>query len=299
MQNNIKILVPASTANLGPGFDTLGLALNLYNEFEFSFLNDSTFQMSTNADLPTDKTNIVYKSFAVLFTKSNKSIPGVSLEVKASIPLNAGLGSSSTAIVAGLVAANYFLGDIYTKNDILNIACEIEGHPDNVASAIFGGLTISSFSEDIVFVKSVPVKTNFSIIALTPNFPLPTKDARSVLPKSVSYSDAVSNISQTALMVAAFYENDIELLKHCFSDRLHEPYRKKLIPGFDDVCSAARHAGAVGVFLSGAGPTIVALVNSRKNSEKVLESMKSEWNKLNVLSVGRILDVDDKGYVLK
>jgi homoserine kinase len=266
MEKKIAVNVPASTANLGPGFDVLGMALNLYNTVVLEKMDNDCHIIEVNGEghfsLPRDSNNLVARSVTFLMERAGYEDYGFKLTLDNQIPLMSGLGSSAAAIVGGLVAANALVGNPFSHSDVLQMAVEIEGHPDNVAAALLGGVVIvakdeESGEESYVYSRFVP-KTDIRITAVIPEFNVSTIKARSVLPENVPLQDAVYNLGRIALLVTALREGDWDLLQVAMQDRLHQPYRCSLVPGLNEVFQAALDSGAYGVFLSGAGPTVIA-----------------------------------------
>jgi homoserine kinase len=298
LKRPFTVKVPASSGNLGVGFDVLGLSLGLYSELRVHVLNKRPGKPMIRvlgegeAALARDERNLVYRSIAFVFKKAHKAVPHLELFCLNRIPLARGLGSSSAAIVAGLVAGNYLLGDKYSREQILNWATELEGHADNVASALFGGIRGNLIVGEMVVSRSWPVPKLKCVVAV-PDFQLSTKKARAVLPKMIPLKDAVANLSSISVLGPAF-EGEYELLKDALSDRLHEPHRAKLIPGFYAVKKAALRAGAYGAALSGAGPSILAF-SARAKAGKVGQAMVMAFRKAGVKSRAMILDIDKKG----
>lgn len=254
----MKIRVPATSANLGPGFDTLGLALNLYNEYEFIKSDESKIIENDEVSLAVD--NLIYKSFCKTFEKFNKKIIPVTIKVNSNIPRSRGLGSSSSCIVGGIVGAYLILNRTLDRDEILQIASEIEGHPDNVCPAIFGNITVTVNKSGENIKNIIKPKNNYKFSAFIPDFLLSTSDARKVLPKNYSKEDAVFNISRTALLISSLILGDDENLKISLEDKIHQDYRGKLIPDFDKIFEFL-NANSLGCYLSGAGPTIMAISN--------------------------------------
>jgi len=261
----IHVTVPATTANLGPGFDALGLALNLWNEANFTFREDGKISLTVEGEgagkLPLDETNLVAEAALQLFEFVGKPCPGLQIECLNRVPLGSGMGSSSAALLTGMLGANGLLGSPLTDEQILKLAIETEGHPDNVAPAMLGGLVASIVHGDRVFSMRLPAKANrgsiFTTIAL-PDFDFPTHHARAILPKVVDRQDAIFNISRAILVTEALRTGNVELLGIAMKDSLHQPYRLPLIPGAVDALEAAKVAGADAVALSGAGPGLIA-----------------------------------------
>lgn len=277
----VKIRVPGTTANLGPGFDTLGLALNIYNEFTFQeipegFVIDG-FEKGYNS-----KDNLVYKSMMETFKEINYQPRGISIEANIDIPISRGLGSSASCILGGVMGANEIAGGPLSKEDIFQIGSRIEGHPDNIAPALFGGLTISLMEDDNIIYNKLEVHEGLKFLALIPDFTLSTKEAREVLPSNIKFADGVSNVARVSLLLSALGRGRFDLLKYALKDRLHEPYRGKLIPDFFHIIKATEDIGSLGTYLSGAGPTIMCIIEENKGDivEKIdeyLDSLQSKW----------------------
>ena len=254
------IKAPATSANLGPGFDTLGLALDLWNETTITPAKEFSAQVSGEGAgrLASGKNNLIVRAAQRVAERVGKSLPPFHAECVNRIPLSSGMGSSSAAILTGLLAGNALLDNPFSREEVLNLACEMEGHPDNVAPAMMGGLVVSAVENGKVIARKIPVGVNVHVTIVLPNFYLPTKQARAALPKKVSMRNAIHNISRTALVIEAFRNGDLDLLGKVMSDKLHQPYRLKLIPGAASAMEAAKEAGASAVALSGAGPSVIA-----------------------------------------
>lgn len=268
------IKVPATSANLGPGFDTLGLALDLWNETTITSEKEFSVQVTGEGAgrLASGKNNLLVRAAQRVAERVGKSLPPFHAECVNRIPLSSGMGSSSAAILTGLLAGNALLENPFSREEILNLACEMEGHPDNVAPAMMGGLVVSTVEDGKVIARQISVGMNVHVTIVLPNFYLPTKQARAALPKKVSMRNAIHNISRTALIVEAFRNGDLDLLGNVMTDKLHQPYRLKLIPGAASAMEAAKEAGASAVALSGAGPSLIAF--SSKAESGIGESMK-------------------------
>ena len=292
----IKIKVPASTSNLGPGFDTLSLALDWYNEFTFKVIKEGLKITQSNSNkLPEDSTNLVYKSFCEVYKKLKKTPPGIELDINCQIPLAAGLGSSASAVVSGVLAANALLDNALSKSEILSLATRLEGHPDNCAAAIYGGLTISVSQDEKVYVSQFPWPKELLVIVIVPDFELPTRISRELLPPKISYGDATFNVSRTAYLLSSLLSKDWEGLKIGFQDRLHQPFRKDLVPGMEEVLNEGLKKGACGATLSGAGPTLVAFVNDKNKAEQIGKAMTEKWSESKVRSTYKVLNVASDG----
>ena len=296
MSETIKIKVPASTSNLGPGFDTLSLALDWHNEFTFKLLNEGLKINQINSNkLPEDSTNLVYRSFCEVYKKLKKTLPGVEISINSQIPLAAGLGSSASAIVSGLLAANSFNGNSLNRDEILSLATRLEGHPDNCAAAIYGGLTVSVSFDEKVYVSQFPWPKELLVVLLVPDFDLPTRISRELLPPKIPFGDATFNVSRTAYLLSSLLSKDWNGLRIGFQDRLHQPFRKDLIPGMESVLNEAMVEGALGATLSGAGPTLVAFVNDTNKAEIIGKTMLNKWAEFKIKSEYKIVSVASEG----
>ncbi|MBX6771876.1 MAG: homoserine kinase [Chloroflexi bacterium] len=254
--------VPATSANLGAGFDCLGIALDLYNDV--ALLPDRPFRVEVLGEgsdtLPRDRSNLAARTVLRFFEILGRPSPSFQLRLTNRIPLTGGLGSSSTAIVGALLVANRLAGDPLGPDELLRLAVEIEGHPDNVAPALLGGLVLSVIADGRVVTARIPVPPDLRGVLFIPGFTISTRDARRRLPRRVSLEDAVFNIGRSSLLVAAMTTGRLELLRVATQDRLHQPYRQVLFPAMPLLFDAALKAGALGVWLSGAGSALMALV---------------------------------------
>lgn len=261
----ILVKVPATTANLGPGFDALGLALDLWNETEFVASDDCQITISITGEgegnLPLNAENAIVEAALKIYELVKKPCAGLRIRCLNRVPIGSGLGSSSAAMLTGMLGANALLGSPFTDEEILKLAIETEGHPDNVAPAMLGGLVASIVYEERVISLKLPARANRSPMHVTvvlPDFDFPTKQARAILPRQIDRADAIYNISRAVLVTEALRTGDIDLLGKAMTDRLHQPYRIPLIPGAQGAMQAARQAGAAAVALSGAGPSLIA-----------------------------------------
>ncbi len=259
----ISIKVPTTTANLGPGFDALGLALDLWNETVFDTDQAGIVIEGEGVDsLASNKENLIISSAQKLADIAGKPLPAFGMRCVNRIPLGSGMGSSAAAIVAGVLAGNILLDLKLSNQGLLDFAALIERHPDNVAPALLGGLVVSTMNEKKVIARRLPVQACVVTIVL-PEFDFPTEKARLVLHQQVALKDAVHNISRAVLVTQAFALGDFELLSQVMEDALHQPYRLPLIPGAVEAMNAAREAGAASVALSGAGPSVAAFASKQ------------------------------------
>ena len=268
----IKIRVPATSANLGPGFDCLGLALNIWNEVTFEPADKVTYRVTGEGAEKLNKgtKNLLTQAYALLYEVCGKKMQGVDIFAHNEILMSSGLGSSAAAIVAGLFGANEMLDRPLNENDLLKLANEMEGHPDNVTPALFGGLVVSILTGIEIITRRYEIP-ELTTVVVKPSVDWPTRVARAVLPKSVSRTDAVYNIGRAALVVDALRCGDLELLQKVMDDRIHQPYRLKHIAGGMSAYKAAQRFGAAA--LSGAGPSIIAFVPPEKAEQTKTEVM--------------------------
>lgn len=291
----VTVTVPASTANLGAGFDCLALALGLRNTVEF-FETRQGLEIDVEGEgearVALDSTNLIVRAAEAVFAQVGRRPEGLRVHAINGIPVGSGMGSSSSAIVGGLAAANALVDGRLTRETLLRLACEIEGHPDNVAAAIYGGLTLVSAAGEELLAKALPVPPMKVVIAL-PALKLSTAEARAALPQQVPLKDAVFNIGRAVFTVQALTAGDYELLRWSMADRLHQPYRKRLIPGFDAVAAEARQAGAAAVALSGAGPSLVAFAPDRH--WEIAAVMKTTFEAHGLACRTFVLPVDRQG----
>lgn len=280
-----EIFVPATSANLGPGFDCMGLALPFGSRFRVYPAPEgagSYHLEGTEPPIP-EARNLFRRAAARLAAAVGAPLPTWEVRVASEIPLARGLGSSASAVVGGLAAANHALGAGWSLSELLRLASEIEGHPDNVAPALFGGLCVAVSTDSGPVVAPLPVPDPPRLVVAIPAFALETAKARAALPAVVSLEDAVYNIGRAALLTAALVSGRHTLLADALSDRLHEPYRRGLVPGMPEVVAAAKEAGAYGVTLSGAGPSLLAWCSS-ECQEAVAARMVSAWQEVGIES---------------
>lgn len=279
----IKVKVPATSANMGPGFDCMGVAVGIYNTFGFKETDGGLVFKGIPEEF-CNEDNIIYTSMITCFKKANYKFKGLEISIlNQDIPISRGLGSSSSCIVGGLIGANGIMGNKFSREEILQMAIEIEGHPDNVAPAVLGGMVVAINENGQYYYDNVTINKEINFVPIIPNFRLSTKEARDVLPKELPIKDGVYNVGRAALMVAALNNGNLELLKYACKDSFHEKYRAKLINGFNEVKNEAYNNGAVASFLSGAGPTIMAVIDKKnnnfyKNMKDFLHVNNYEWS---------------------
>ncbi len=302
----VSVKVPATTANLGPGFDCLGLALPIYNTItveetimpgtgiEINIIDETHEQDLIS--IPTDENNIVYKAIELLYNSIGQTPSELKITIKTQIPIARGLGSSASIIVGGLIAANELLGRPADEAALLSIATEIENHPDNITPAVVGGFVVSSLEEDgsVVYSK-INWPKDWNITVCIPDYELSTSIARSVLPAEVPLKDAIFNLKHTAMLVQAVNTHDEKLMKIALDDRLHQQYREKLIPGLVEIKEALKHEeNVLGVVISGAGPAIL-VISYGNNLNKIRETVSKVWLDMNVKSKILTLQVEEHG----
>lgn len=262
----IKVKVPATSANLGSGFDSLGIALTMYNTIYIEEYDGIDIMSLDGVEVPTDESNLIYSSAKRIYEIMDKPFNGLRIRQENSIPMARGLGSSSACLVGGLMGANALLDSPLTRDELINLSAAIEGHPDNTTPAILGGLVTCAVDHGKVYSVSVPVDGHAKFVALIPPETLKTSHARSVLPTTVSRENSVFNLSRAALMTASLFSGSLENLKIATDDMLHQPFRMGLIKGADTAFRVAYDMGAYGVYISGAGSTVMAIVDDKDDS---------------------------------
>jgi homoserine kinase len=282
----VHVRVPATSANLGPGFDALGLALTLYNEIEARPADGVSVAVEGEGagELPVGADNVVARGVRLAFDAAGRPFKGVAIRCTNRIPPARGLGSSAAAWIGGLIAGNALTGGRIPDEELVSLATRAEGHPDNVAAALYGGLTVSCVTaEGRVIGLSMPVPDTLSWVVLIPAIRSSTREARAVLPVSVPRSDAVFNVQRAVMLMAALQQKRTDILPAALDDKLHQPYRRTLFPWMDRVAEAARNAGALGCVLSGAGPSLLAVVQGDAIArERVAPAMQNALSEAGV-----------------
>ena len=270
----IKISIPATSANIGSGFDSLGLALNLYNYIYMEQIDGIEIKSKDHTVIPTGENNLVYKTAKHLFEICGKPFTGLHIEQENNIPMTRGLGSSSACIVGGLFGANELMGNPLSQDELVNFAAVMEGHPDNSTPAILGGLVTAVIDEGKVYCVKQEITEKLRFFAFIPDFEMSTEMARAALPHTIAHKDGVFNLSRAALMSVSLYSGNFQNLRIAAQDRLHQPYRLGLIKDGDKVFQLAYDLGAYAAYISGAGSTLMAIVD-----EKMAESFEAEARK--------------------
>ena len=298
------VLTPATSANLGPGFDSLGLALQLYNRFEVTESGEDPHlprievRGNLGASLSTGPDNLFFRAFVLLFKQQQVDPPAVRIRMTINVPPGCGLGSSATAVVGGLVAANDLLrlrNKAVTREVLLALAVEAEAgkHPDNVAPALLGGLVATTSVDGKIHAVKTPFPDALKAVIFTPSFPMDTVAGRKLLPSSYPKADVTFNTGRVALLLTALQTGRYELIGEAMQDRLHQPYRQALFPAMPDIIDAAIAAGAHGASLSGGGSSLIALTSS--HFHEVLRAMQDTARDFGIKGTGRILRADQQG----
>ena len=267
----VTIRVPATTANLGPGFDAFGCALSLYTDVTFEE-TDGGLEITGCDEAFTGPDNLAYVSYCAVMATMCEEVRGIKIHIDANIPIGRGLGSSAALLVAGAMGANVLHGNKLSTQGLLNITNAMEGHPDNLAPAFYGGLTASMVDNGLPVTVNFPLHPDWEFLALVPDFDLPTTKARSVLPEQLNRADAVYNIAHGALVLKALELGNEKLLRNAMQDRLHQKYRKHLIADYDQIEALVRTTGAA-FCLSGAGPTLLCITLDENLQEKLSKKL--------------------------
>ncbi len=287
----VRVKVPASSANLGSGFDCLGVALSLYHTVTVEEHAGDGLEIRVSGEgedaIPVDESNATHKAMLEAFRITGYHPARLVIESINQIPVSAGLGSSAASVLAGMGAAILLSGQELDRNQLMQLAVGVEGHPDNVAAAVFGGVAAVCQPESGLRHICLQVPAEIAVTVALPDFPMSTRESRRALPDVVPLADAVHNLSRVALLVAALVTPRLELLELAMEDRLHQPHRAKLVPGLEEVCRAAVNSGALGAALSGSGPSVMALV--RQGDGAPGAAMQAEWARRGIPA--RVLDL--------
>ena len=308
----ISVRVPATSANLGPGFDCVGVALPIYNTITIeetvlpgtgvqinAFKDENGVDVPITEHVPLDENSIIYKAVELLYNSIGQTPAELKITVQTQIPVSRGLGSSASVIVGGLLAANELLGKPADEVALLSIATEVEGHPDNITPALTGGLVLTSQEADgsVIYTK-LDWPEDWLITVCIPDYELSTDISRSVLPKEVPMQDAVYNAKHLAMFIQAVNNKDADLLRLALHDKLHQPYRMKLVPGLDKITENLKHEESVlGCVLSGAGPSII-IISLKLNLDKIKSIVNETWEDMNVKADIMTLPVEKQGAII-
>ena len=298
---SVEVCLPASTSNLGPGFDCFGLALKLYLTVRCSVASNAkeacrvkTTGAKENRALPHNASNLIYRAMSFAAKRERLELPPIDMIVHNEIPLASGLGSSAAAIVAGIKLCGLITGRELNDQTIRNYATEFEGHPDNVTASLCGGFVASCVESDgTVVTTKFAWPAHVRVVVVSPRSQLPTHVARAALPRSISRGDAVYNLQRAALFISALAQQRYDLFREAMRDRLHQPRRESLVPGLAEALALPQMSGLLGVALSGAGPSIVALVDA--NEKQIGNKIASCFRAHEIQSTVRVLDVDNDG----
>jgi homoserine kinase len=278
-----KVRVPATSANIGVGYDCLGVALDYHLELMVSE-NDKTEYLENGREfsIPLEE-NYIYSTIKLIEEKYGKKIPNYKAEIiKNEIPVSRGLGSSSSAIIAGILIADKLLGGFFSKEEMAKLATEIEGHPDNVLPAIFGGMVLASHDSENFYYSEIPFDEKIYFYVMIPDFKLSTEKARGVLPKEYPVSDLISNVSKLGLLIDSFHKKKYDNLRFLLDDKVHQPYRFSLINSSEDIFGFSEKYNALGEYISGAGPTLISLNYENEvffsNMKKELALLPDKWS---------------------
>ncbi len=285
---NVRVKVPATSANMGPGFDCLGVALGLYNVIDMRSGEGQTD--------PSLKNNLIYKAMSVVFFECGYEPGKISVYQNSRIPMTRGLGSSGACIIGGMLGANVIAGKPFDYSEILNMAAKMEGHPDNVAPALYGGFCTAVLDGGRVYCTSNKIVGKIKFAAIIPDYFVATKNSRSAVPKSFTKEDASYNIAHASMLTAALIGGRTELLKTACRDRLHQPYRKKYIDGMEEIFQRSYDFGSLATYLSGSGPTVISMID-----DSCMDYMKKMSAYLNENHAGwrcRLLTIDNVGAVV-
>ena len=294
----IRVKVPASSANMGAGFDTLGTAVALYSRIEVTETNSGLEIITKHPSgfIPQGENNLIYRAMKTVFDNVGYRPRGLRIVQDSDIPMTRGLGSSSGCIAGGMLAANIMAGRQLSYPEILDLAAAMEGHPDNVAPAIYGGMCISLTHEGHTVTRSIKLDPKLKFAVMIPDFYVQTKRSRGVLPDMIPREDASFNIQRAAMLVYAMEHCDTELLRCAVEDRLHQPYRKCYIDGFDEIIKKSYENGACAAYLSGSGPTIVSILD--RDYDAFAQRMQDYFKENGGGWVCMILDADNVGSVV-
>lgn len=302
MTSPVSVIVPATTANIGPGFDCLGAALTRYNRFQFQLLSEDTTDTDCRITVigkeaqkvSTDPNNLLYQSFLKVYQHLRQSPPPISITINLNVPLARGLGSSATAIIGGIVGANQLAGNPLSQAELLDLAIAIEGHPDNVVPALLGNCQLTVGTPKNWQICDIPWHSDLIPVVAIPDFELSTEAARAVLPQTIERGIAIFNTAHLGLLLRGLTTANPDWLREGLQDQLHQPHRQSLITGYHQVKEAAIAAGAYGMVISGAGPTLLALT-STDHAQSIVTAMKTAWQEVGITAEVEALALDTQG----
>jgi len=293
----VKVKIPDSTTNLGQGFDCLGLALQLYNTVELTRIKERRIIIDIKGEgeesLPKNEENIIIPALKLIFDNAGLPLEGIKIREINNIPIKRGLGSSATTRLGGILGASALLEKKLSSREVIELATQLEGHPDNVAASLLGGLVTISYSNKEIKWLKMAIPASLKVIVAIPELEISTEKARNILPSKIPLSDVIFNLSHLAILISSLKEKRWENLLFATEDKVHQPYRKALLPGMEEVFQAAIKGGARGVFLSGSGSTIAALSN--KKEEIIGKAMQNALAEKKIKSRVMVLKIDGKG----
>ena len=296
---SIRIRVPASTSNLGPAFDAAGVALQLYLRVYVARRDGGDSEIDCRGKdahlVPRDGTNLIWRTMAEVAERSGRPLPPFIMMIENEIPITKGLGSSASACLAAAASVDFLCDLKLSREEWLKIATAREGHPDNAAPALYGGLVASISGETILCSRAI-FPPEWTVVAVTPEFELETRKARSVLPAEIPYRDAVFNLQRVAFLISQLSQGRRDGIREAMRDRLHQPYRGPLMPGLQEILDMGDEPGLIGRALSGAGPTVVALADSCEN--EIAENMCRVFRSRGLNAEARLLKADNEGLVV-
>lgn len=295
----VEVRVPATSANMGAGFDTMGIALGIYNRIKVSETENGLRIVNVGSDeyIPVNESNLIYRSIARVFDEVGYKKRGLWITQNSDIPMTRGLGSSSACIIGGLLAGNNISGNHMSREELIRLAVEIEGHPDNVVPAMYGGFCISATDDGTVYHRSFKISPRLRYAIMIPDYFAATKKSRGILPETVPFSDAVFNVSRASWFAASLVGGKFENLKIGTQDKLHQPYRKSYVDGMEQIFDAAYNFGARAVFLSGSGPTVVAVLEG--DTDGFEDKMSAFFEQNGHKRQCKIVEIDNVGAVVK
>lgn len=291
----ITVKASASSANIGPGFDCMGMALKIYNTVQMEESETTTIEIHGEGEesLPKDSSNLVYKAAEKIYSYLGKNLKGLKIIQQNNIPLERGLGSSAAAILCGMAGANKLLESSLSWQELMSLACRMEGHPDNIMASIMGGFVVVSMKDSEPTVMKTEVSTELKIILAVPDLKIKTEEARNILPKTVPFEDAVFTLSRASLLVTSFFSGRWEILGEATEDKLHQPYRINLAPSMAGAMKAARKAGALGAFISGSGSAVGAF--ALRSEQQIEDAMKSAFAQAEINCRTFVTEVENNG----
>ena len=295
----VEIRVPATSANMGAGFDTMGIALNIYNRIKVSETESGLkiVNIGSSEYIPTNENNLIYKSVVRVFDEVGYKKRGLKIVQNSDIPMTRGLGSSSACIIGGLLAGNHISGNKLSREELLRLANGEEGHPDNVVPAMYGGFCVSASEGGNIYHKSFKISPKLKYAVMIPDYFAATKKSRGILPDTVPFKDAAFNVSRAAWFAASMVGGNFNNLKIGAEDRLHQPYRKSYVEGMEEIFAKSYELGAKAVFLSGSGPTVVAVLE--ENTEYFKDNITEFFEKFSHKRQCKIVEIDNVGAVVK